>query len=276
MSDTTSDLFGDIVRQAMELDCLMIPGHVETGPAAIEACIYSTHDRAPSSASSTDTGIRAARMERCQDPTCPQGATWDGNGWNHDHPVPNDPTGDAATRPSKSDADLRLLADLQASFVTAIDELAGKSMSRRRITDWDDAVTVAALLDEMEAVEVLERTDQKPRKWVLKAGDALHDLEQLAKRHLPRQANEDEQAWTNGLADEDVCSWHVQIHRRYRRPRIQGTNICQDCINLSTLLGQRPPQWLLEAEIDLAGKPRAWQQALGRCMDELGVARESA
>lgn len=232
MTDTTSDLFDEVVRVAVELDCLSAPGFAETGPAVIRAMIEQTHDRLPSSASASDSGIRAARMERCYDRTCPQGVHWLGDSWDHDHAVPNDPTGDAATRPSKSDADLKLLEQLQAAFVTAIDEIACKSMSRRKITDWDDAVTVAALLDEMEAVEVLERTDQKPRRWVIKAGDALHDLELLARRHMTREPDDWEKSWTSGLAPEDCCRVCTKLGLWVPWREGGAAGLCQGCYRL--------------------------------------------
>lgn len=212
----------------MTLDCLSIPGHTETGPNAIEALIMATHDRLPGSAGASETGIRASRMETCGDTTCPQWL----DDLSHDHPVPNDPTGDAATRPSKSDADLKLLADLCKSFVTAIDEIAGRSMSARKLDDWDDAVTAAALLDEMGAIDVLERTNQNPRKWVVKAGDALHDLELLARRHMTRQPDDWEKSWTSGLTENECCRVCMSLGLWVDWREGGAGGLCQGCYRL--------------------------------------------
>ena len=173
--------------------------------------------------------------------------------------------------------DLDRLDHLESRFVAAVGELARRSMSRGVPATWDEAVHDAHLLAEMDAVGVLERTGQKPARWVLVAGDSIHDLEVIARRHAPggRAPTEDEKHWKDGANVNDVCAWHLAIHHRHRRPRRPGTNICDTCATLVTAgQGARPPAWLLEAEVDREAKPKAWTAALSRWLDELGVVRE--
>lgn len=169
-------------------------------------------------------------------------------------------------------ADLDRITFLEQRFVTAIAELARRSHSHGVPRDWDEAVQDAHLLAEMDAVGVLDRTGQKPARWVLLAGDSVHDLEVIARRHIAgRKPTEDEQNWHDGSANVPVCVWHQAVHERHRRPRLAGKNICAECAQVAEWAGQRPPVWFMEAMIDRDAKPKAYDRALSRLADELGV-----
>ncbi len=257
---TTAETFATVVVQAMTLD-----------PHGLTESLLIVHDRLPGSATGSESGIRAARVETCQDQTCPQS-----DGWDHTHPVPTDPTGDAALRPSESDRDLDAIEHHVGRFVANVAELHARSVSNGPPTTWSQAVQSAGLLVSMGAVDTLETTwgTKAVKRWVTAAGDAIHDLQLIADGHASREPSQDEKHWSAGLADEDCCVWHLAIHSRIRRPRSPGKNICPDCCSLAELLGQKPPPWLIEAEIDRAGRPKAWTAALSRCMEELGVRAE--
>lgn len=234
-------LFADLAAVALELDVRDLRRQISEG---------------------RDDGLRAARYDRSGGRSAEQASAPER--WVME------------PRRDRTDADLALLASLERSYVTAIAEIAVRSRSGRPCEDWDEAVHDHRLLAEMDAVGVLERIPgEKPAKWVLRAGDALHDLEALARRHATRTPTQDEQHWHEGSNVNDVCAWHLAIHQRHRRPRRPGTNICDTCAALVTAgEGARPPAWLLEAEIDREAKPKAWTAALSRWLDELGVRRD--
>ena len=218
-----SDTFAGVVTVAMTLD-----------PDALRDVLLQTHDRLPGGTQSSETGVRAPRMERCTDTDCPEGDYWDEETrtWQHSHPIPNDPTGDAAMKPSRSEADLRSVDHLEQRFVDAIGELATRSHSRGRPETWDEAVKDAHLLAEIDAVCVLENTwgAKAVRKWVEQAGDAVHDLELLAGRHASREPNDHERTWTSGLADEECCRVCLQLRLRVER---HARGLCSGCWKLS-------------------------------------------
>lgn len=224
-------LWHDIAAAALELDMFTIAGSTLSGPAVIRERIMSTHDRLPGGSRSSESGIRASRMEPCMDPTCPQGA----GGWRHDHPVPVDPTGDAAMRPSKSEADLGALQTALRTFVSAVGDLAALSHSRGTPRTWDEAVTDAVLLDDMDAIDVLESSGQKPRRWVIRAGDAIHDIELIRDRHCTRNPNDWERSWTSDVANEnDACRICRQLGLIVDARRDKGgrDGRCQGCNRL--------------------------------------------
>lgn len=282
-------IWADLAGVALELDCFTIPGSTLSGPRAIKERILATHDRLPGGAQSSETGVRSARMEPCEDITCP--------GWHpdirHDHPCPVDPTGDAAMRPSKSEADLAALQTAVSAFVAAVGELAVLSHSRGRPRSWGAAVTDASILAEWEAVDSLETSGQKPRKWVLKAADALHDLELIRDRHCPRDASDHERTWTSGLADEECCLVCFQLGLRVTNDTTTGgrLGLCQSCYRLrlrcaevndiDTKDAPVPPPELVQ-ELRRIGAPGSaadratrsrWFQAVGRLLaDERGCA----
>lgn len=242
-------------------------------PARIAAAINQSAPSGLKAARYDSDGGRTSRVE-CQDTGCE-----DGPPGTHSHHVVNDPTGNAATMGRHKDSsldDLRRLNTATVDFVRAASEVI-VWVSGELPETWAEVVTVNARLMPGTIQAGLDVDDERRLPHAINRVDrAVSVVERLAHDHLPREASADERNWTAGLADEECCAWHLAIHRRYRRPRVGGTNVCADCVNLSTLLGQKPPQWLLEAEIDLAGKPKAWTAALSRCMDELGITRESA
>ena len=230
-----------------------------------------------------DTGLRASRYDAiggrttfvpCDDPeACYEGPLA------HSHIVTSDPTGNAATRSRTSDRsadDLSRLArahlDFVAGAVVVLDWVAGE-----RPDTWAGVLEANARLMPGSVQAGLDVDDEHRLPGAIaKVDRAVSTVRSIAADHLPRDPSQDEQHWTAGLADEDCCVWHLAIHRRYRRPRLPGKNICADCVALAELLGQRPPQWLLEAEVDRESKPRVWAAALGRCMDELDIPRDKA
>jgi hypothetical protein len=237
---TIADTFAQIADDAMALD---LP--------ALRATIRAT----------ADDGLRAASYDG---PTARSATV-------SSHPER------AALNPRRdpSWADLDRIDHLEARFTRAIYELATRSHSGPFPTDWRSATLGARRLVTDDSIAVLDRTGQKPARFVLIAGVSVHDLELIGRRHASgRKPTEDEQNWER-TNPNDVCSWHREIHDRHRRPRLPGKNVCQVCADLASLLGQKPPRWLLEAEVDMREpRPVAWRAALSRCMDELGVVRD--
>lgn len=239
-------------------------------------------------AAQADTGLRSTRYDSdggrttsvaCDDKHCHEG---DPEHYPHSHMTTNDPTGNAAVasisgRGSDGTASDRVeLARAVDRFVmhaaTVLDWVAGTTPST-----WHEVRTMNARLmpGTVQSGIDVDEARRLPRA-ITETAKAVSIIERIDKANHTRTPTQDEQHWTAGLGDNDVCAWHLSIHRRYRRPRLSGKNICADCCTLAELLGQRPPQWLLEAEVDRGAKPRAWQQALGRCMDELGIHRQTA
>ena len=230
-----------------------------------------------------DTGLRAARYDAvggrtCRLP-CREHETCEEGPGEHSHLVVSDPTGNTATRGAASDRssdDLRRLTRSHVEFVSGA-AVVLEWVSGERPHTWQGVLTANAKLMPGSVQAGLDVDDwHRLPGAIAKVDRAVSTVAAIARDHLPRDPSTDEQHWTAGLADEDCCAWHLAIHRRYRRPRLPGKNICQDCVSLALLLGQRPPAWLLEAEVDRETKPRAWSAALGRCMDELDIPRDRA
>ena len=250
---TLADTFASVVEDAMTLD-----------PDTVRATILETHDRLPGGGGYSETGVRAPRVEICHDPTCPQD-----DGWEHSHPVPDDPTGNAAMRPSRSDADLRALDQAVQTFVDNVGELVTRSASRGVPQTWEEAVNDAQLLDRDDAISVLERVwgHRDVNRWVTKAGDAVHDLALITGRHVTRQPNDHERTWTSDLADEQCCRVCLQL--KLRVP-VKARRLCAGCWQLSqdsrehTDDGEAidPPPELIE-EFRRIGNPHgpAWKKA---------------
>ena len=227
---------------------------------------------------SSDTGLRAARFDAdggrtsrvpCSDDGCPDGPE------GHSHHVVNDPTGNAATRGQRNDTTTRdrtRLAIAEAKFIGHARAVI-RHVAHETPMTWADIIEANQRLRPGQIQAALDLWDgHLLPPAIQQVSDAIDELERLATAYLPRSPSEDEKHWDNReYNDNDVCAWHLAIHRRYRRRRVAGLNICDTCLYLSELLEQKPPQWLLEAEIDLAGKPKAWRAALSRCMDELGI-----
>lgn len=179
-------------------------------------------------------------------------------------------------------ADLSLLDHHEARYVTSVYEIATRSHTGPFPTDWRSARIGARRLDDMDAIGVLETTGQKPARWVYAAGDALHDLELLAGRHMARKANDYEQAWTSGLADEECCDLCLE-HLRLRVPRYRG-QWCQPHYTLRldsrnhTPDGQPvdPPGWLSDELRRTGGPGPDWKRARSRWLLDLGPERRSA
>lgn len=241
MSDLTR-LWDDLDKQAAELD-----------PDALRAVIME----------SRDDGLRAASYD---------GASSSRSANRSSHPERIA----MSTKRDTTDADLQRLDELVDRYVVAVYEIATRAHSGPFPNDWRSARLGHKRLCDMDAIGVLERLPGlTPSKHIHRAGDCLHDLEVLARRHTARNPSRDERDWTDGLGDKDVCAWHLSVHRRYRRPRVPGKNICHDCAAVSELLGQKPPTWLIEAMIDHGDRPIAWRASLSRAMDELGIVREA-
>jgi hypothetical protein len=230
---------------------------------------------------SADTGLRAARYDadgggRSSAVPCPDEHCEDGPA-PHSHPVTSDPTGNAATRGRGRDSGADDLARMDRAVRDMIDG-AGEVLDwvvGQRPQSWSAVVAVNARLMPGTVQAGLDVDDEGHLYApISKVDRAVATVERIARDHLPRTASQDEQHWTAGLADEAVCAWHLAIHRRYRRPRVGGTNVCASCLQLSEVLGAKPPTWLLEAEVDRESRPKAWTAALSRCMDELGVVRD--
>jgi hypothetical protein len=230
----TADLFSTIASHAVAIDTRSIPGpQTHHGVAAVRALVIDTHDRLPGSAGASDTGIRAPRMERCADRACTEGDFWDDETqtWAHSHPIPNDPAGDAAMRPSTSEAMLTRLDKAEAKFVANIAELVTRSVSRGVPDTWDEAVSDCSMLDQMDAIAALEAAwgVKAVRKWVTNAGDALEDIDWIWNRYVTRDPNDHERTWTSGLADEECCRVCLQLRLRVERHR---KHLCSGCYQL--------------------------------------------
>lgn len=231
---------------------------------------------------SADSGLQATRYDRDGGRTsrvpCSEPERCDDGPGDHSHLAHPDPTGNAAvsTRPDSDSDDLRRLNRASIEFVDAacvvLDFVKGE-----RPDTWQAVIATNARLMPGTVQAGLDVDDDYRLPPAIKRVErTVATVAAIARDHLPRTPTQDEQFWTAGLSDESCCSWHLEIHRRYRRPRVPGTNACQDCLSLAQLLGQKPPRWLLEAEVDREAKPKAWTAALGRCMDELGVSREQS
>jgi hypothetical protein len=234
--------------------------------------------------SSADTGLRAARFDKvgsrttfvpCEDPErCDDGPV------EHSHLIASDPTGNAATSDRRTEADSDDIVRLERAvldFVTAANVVLDW-VSDHRANTWAGVVRAnAALMPGTVQAGLDVDYEHRLPSAIHRVERAVSTVAAIARDHLPRDPSQDERHWTAGLADEDCCTWHLFIHRRYRRPRVPGKNICQDCVHLVMLgEGAKPATWLLEAEVDRESKPKAWTQALSRWLDELGIARDRA
>lgn len=258
--------------------------HADTWHAALRKARTLQPDRiAALITAGADTGLRATSYDRsgsrttfqpCEAPeACHDGPT------DHSHLTVSDPTGNAATAGRRNDSstdDLKRLEQAELDFIrhanVVLDFVKGEQAST-----WVGVVRLEATL----LPSTIQSGIDVDHEGILHGpiggvSRAVSVVERIARDHQPRAPSQDEQHWTSGLADESVCQWHLSVHRRYRRPRVSGLNICQDCVTLAELLGQKPPTWLIEAMIDHGDRPIAWRASLSRAMDELGVARESA
>jgi hypothetical protein len=231
---------------------------------------------------SADTGLRATRYDTSGGRTtrveCRDGNCEDGEPGTHSHLVVSDPTGNAATKGRGRDSsidDLSRLARADAEMIrhaaVVLDWVCGK-----RPRSWTDVVATADRLMPGTIAAGLDVDDERRLPHAItQVAHNVATVMAIAACHLPRTPTEDEQHWTAGLAPEDCCAWHLEIHDRYRRPRVGGTNVCGDCLTLAEILGQKPRRWLMEAMIDHGHRPIAWRASLSRAMDELGIVREA-
>ena len=233
---------------------------------------------------SADTGLRAARFDKvgsrttfvpCDDPEhCDEGPG------EHSHLSASDPTGNRATSDRRADASLDELRHLNSAVLafTRNASVVLEWVCGKHPETWAEVLTTNASLMPGTVQAGIDVDDERQLPHAIGEVDrAVSTIAAIARDHLPRDPSQDERHWTAGLADEDCCAWHLAIHRRYRRPRMPGKNICQDCVHLVMLgEGAKPATWLLEAEVDRESKPKAWTQALSRWLDELGIARDRA
>lgn len=234
---------------------------------------------------SAETGLRAARFDatgggRTTRVPCPENEReqCDDGPEPHSHLVTSDPTGNQATRGRGRDSttdDLRRLNQANTEFVRASTAVI-VWVSGELPETWQQVLTVNARLMPGTIQAGLDVDDEYHLPpLIAKVDRAVGAVEQIARDYLPHAPSADDRHWTDGLGPNDVCQWHADLHERYRRPRLAGKNICADCCQIAELLGQKPPRWLLEAEVDLReSRPLAWRAALSRCMDELGVVRD--
>lgn len=226
----------------------------------------------------TDTGLRASRYDaqggRTTRVPCRDGCE-EGEAGTHSHLTVPDPTGNAATNGQRTNStdDLRRLSravsDMVSHAAVVLDWVTGK-----RPTTWVEVITVDAKLmpgTVRAGLDVDAEHDLPPA--IAHVAHAVSTVGAIASVHMPREPSQDDRHWTSGLAPEDCCAWHLEIHDRYRRPRVGGTNVCGDCLTLAEILGQKPPRWLREAMIDHGDRPIAWRASLSRAMDELGIVR---
>jgi len=235
-------LFADLAAVALELDVRDLRRQIAEG---------------------RDDGLRAARYDRSGGRSAEQASAPER--WVME------------PRRDRTDADLALLASLERTYVAAIAEIAVRSRSGRPCEDWDEAVHDHQLLAEMDAVGVLERIPgEKPAKWVLRAGDALHDLSRLADQHLSRAPKDWERSWTSGLSDEACCRLcleHVNL-----RTEAKAKRLCQMHLRLFNEAGEvDPPEWLTQ-EYRRIGSPSGpdWKRARSRWLQSEGVQDRSA
>lgn len=227
---------------------------------------------------SADSGLRATRYDSTGGRTtfvaCDEPGRCDDGPGDHSHMVTSDPTGNAAVNSRGSDdpnGDQRDLTSAHSSFVAAanvvLDFVSGQTAST-----WQGVTAINSELmpGTVQAGLDVDHERLLPRA-INRVSVAVLTVQNITKRHGSRSPSTDEQHWTAGLADEDCCVWHLTIHRRYRRPRLPGKNICQSCCEVTQVGGERPPDWLLEAEVDRESKPKAWHAALSRWLDELGT-----
>lgn len=232
-----------------------------------------------------DNGLRAARYDsdgggRTTRVECPENERehCEEGPEPHSHLVTSDPTGNAAvrTRRDPSADDLRRLERAARDFVTAANGVLWWVCGDTANT-WQGIVRInARLMPGTIQAGMDVDDDYRLPPAIQRAAKAVETVSAIASDHLPHAPSVDDQHWTAGLGPNDVCAWHRDVHERYKRPRLAGKNICGDCCAIAELLGQKPPRWLLEAEVDLReSRPVAWRAALSRCMDELGIVRSA-
>lgn len=255
--------------------------HADTWRIAMRRARTLEPDRiAAAIVASADTGLRASRYDsdgvRTSRIPCHEHETCEDGPDPHSHHVTNDPTGNAATRGRRDDTGTADLRRLDAAVLTMIRHagIVLEWVCGEDPDNWAGVVaTNAKLMPGTVQAGLDVDDDYRLPPAIAAVARAVDVVERIASDHLPRTASQDEQHWTAGLADEDCCQWHLEVHRRYRRPRVgafRGERICADCMTLVLVGDDRPPAWLIEAEVDRLGKPRPWQVALGRWIDELG------
>lgn len=230
---------------------------------------------------SADTGLRAQRFDaqggRTTRVPCRDGCE-DGEPDTHSHLTVSDPTGNAATRGTPNDRSSYDLANLERARRDFIHHagIVLDFVKGQRPTTWAAVVLLDARLLPGTIQSGID-VDGEGHLYgaINRVAKAVEQVGSLAKTHDARDPSQDEKHWTSGLAPADCCAWHLEVHDRYRRPRVGGTNVCADCLGLSELLGRKPPRWLVEAMIDHGHRPIAWRASLGRAMDELGIARSA-
>lgn len=257
----------------------------ETWHAAMKRARQLDPDRIASAIQqSAPSGLKAARYDSdggrtsrvpCSEEGCDDGPE------PHSHHVVNDPTGNAATRGRGRDTsagELRRLEHAAEQFVTAANGVLWWVCGDTAHT-WAGVIRIDSRLLP-GTIQAGIDVDHEGHLYgaISRVERAVAQVERIARENLPREPSVDDRNWTSQLADEDVCLWHLQIHRRYRRPKVgsfRGDRICSDCMALVLAGEERPPTWLLEAEVDSASKPKVWRQQLSRWLDDLGIVRSA-
>lgn len=255
---TLAEVWRDALRRANALD-----------PDRIARCIVQTADNGLRATSYDRDGSRTSNSP-CEDPErCPDGPAA------HSHPVTSDPTGNAAMRRKGDDgtADLRTLDRASQRFVeqgtVVLDFVAG-----HRPSTWAGVVRANAELMPGSVQAGLDVDDERVLPFAIaEVGRAVDIVEAIAKANLPREPSEDERHWTDGLADEACCAWHLAVEPRgrYRRLRAGGTNVCAECHQIIEWAGAKPPVWFMEALVERDSKPVNYRRALSRWAEELGL-----
>lgn len=229
---TLASLWADLAAQAMELD-----------PDAIRTSIRTT----------VDDGLRAAR--------------YDGAGGRSADTSSHPERQALNTRRDPSWADLAAVDHHEARFVTAVAELAIRSHSHGAPETWAEAVKDAHLLAEMDAIGVLERIPgEKPARWVHQAGDALHDLELIARRHLTRIPTDFDR--NHESVNDATCRNHLRIGASEKRATKMLCDWCYRHVGDLELAGLGPA-------VDLQHDPAMWpSEGMLRAEGRVALGRE--
>lgn len=224
-----------------------------------------------------DTGIRATTYDRdggrsanvpCDDPACSDGPD------PHSHPTVPDPTGNAALRGTRrQNNDLRALQAESQRFVAAacvvLDFVAG-----HRPSTWRGVISANAMLNAGTIQAGLDVDDERVLPHAISEVErSVRLVERIAEVNLPRDPSDVERYWTDGLADDACCDWHLEVEPRgtYRRLKAGGTNVCAECQQLIDWCHRKPPMWFMEAWVVREAQPIAYRRALSRLVDELGL-----
>lgn len=191
--------------------------------------------------------------------------------------------------------DLRTVSKASERFVVAIASLLVESQigdpGDMDDYDWDEAVTDAALMAELQATEdgkpgevlqaAIDCYEGPVLRHITNADRAVRDLALVLRLYSPRDANDLERSWTSGLADEDCCRYCLRLGLRVERHRRDCCQVHyrleQDSRNHTTD-GQiaEVPDWLTETMLRTKGPGPLWRAERSRWLLSLGPERRTA